>query len=291
MLKQITAMTTGLLMTIGVANAAEPESCKTVRFSDVGWTDITSTTAVASTILEALGYAPESKLLSIPVTYASMKNKDIDVYLGDWQPSMEADRKSFLEDKSIEVIGPNLTGAKYTFAVPKYVADAGVKDISDLQKFADKFGRKIYGIEPGNNGNRMILDMINKGDFGLTGWELVESSEQGMLAEVERATKDEQWIVFLGWAPHPMNTRYRIDYLSGADAYFGPNYGGRRYLYQHSGRLCAGMSECREICDESSLHPGHGKRDHERDIERRKGPEGSRSRLVEGSSGCSRSVA
>ncbi|RVN92474.1 glycine betaine ABC transporter substrate-binding protein [Sinorhizobium meliloti] len=119
-----------------------------------------------------------------------------------------------------------LAGAKYTFAVPKYVADAGVKDISDLQKFPDKFGRKIYGIEPGNNGNRMILDMINKGDFGLTGWELVESSEQGMLAEVERATKDDQWIVFLGWAPHPMNTRYQIDYLSGADAYFGPNYGG-----------------------------------------------------------------
>ncbi|WEJ13714.1 choline ABC transporter substrate-binding protein [Sinorhizobium prairiense] len=226
MLKQITAMTAGLLMTIGVAAAAEPESCKTVRFSDVGWTDITSTTAVASTILEALGYAPQSKLLSIPVTYASMKNKDIDVYLGDWQPSMEADRKPFLEDKSIEVIGPNLTGAKYTFAVPKYVADAGVKDISDLQKFSDRFGRKIYGIEPGNNGNRMILDMIEKGDFGLTGWELVESSEQGMLAEVERATKDDQWIVFLGWAPHPMNSRYQIDYLSGADAYFGPNYGG-----------------------------------------------------------------
>ncbi|MDK1493217.1 choline ABC transporter substrate-binding protein [Sinorhizobium sp. 7-81] len=226
MLKHIAAMTTGLLLTTGAAFAGEPDSCKAVRFSDVGWTDITSTTAAASAILEALGYAPESKLLSIPVTYTSMKNRDIDVYLGDWQPSMEADRKPFLEDKSIEVIGPNLTGAKYTFAVPKYVADAGVKDFSDLQKFADRFGRKIYGIEPGNNGNRMILDMINKGDFGLKDWELVESSEQGMLAEVERAIKANQWVAFLGWAPHPMNTRYKIDYLAGGDAYFGPNYGG-----------------------------------------------------------------
>ncbi|MCZ4094115.1 choline ABC transporter substrate-binding protein [Sinorhizobium psoraleae] len=226
MLKHIAAMTTGLLLTTGAAFAGEPDSCKAVRFSDVGWTDITSTTAAASAILEALGYQPESKLLSIPVTYTSMKNRDIDVYLGDWQPSMEADRKPFLEDKSIEVIGPNLTGAKYTFAVPKYVADAGVKDFSDLQKFADRFGHKIYGIEPGNNGNRMILDMINKGDFGLKDWELVESSEQGMLAEVERAIKANQWVVFLGWAPHPMNTRYKIDYLAGGDAYFGPNYGG-----------------------------------------------------------------
>ena len=31
------------------AFAAEPDSCATVRFSDVGWTDITATTAVAAT--------------------------------------------------------------------------------------------------------------------------------------------------------------------------------------------------------------------------------------------------
>ncbi|MDX3975274.1 choline ABC transporter substrate-binding protein [Shinella sp.] len=220
------AMTAGLLSTFATAHAADPESCKAVRFADVGWTDITSTTAVASAILQALGYAPESKLLSIPVTYTSMKNKDIDVYLGDWQPSMEADRKPFLDDKSIEVFGPNLTGAKYTFAVPKYVSDAGVKDFADLQKFAEKFGNKIYGIEPGNNGNRMITEMIDKKAFGLADWELIESSEQGMLAEVGRAIGEKQWIVFLGWAPHPMNSVYEIDYLSGGDDYFGPNYGG-----------------------------------------------------------------
>ena len=225
----LTTITFGLLG-LGAVHAAEPASCQKVRFSDVGWTDITATTATASLILEALGYQPETQVLSIPVTYSSMKNKDIDVYLGDWQPSMEADRKPYLDDKSIEVVGTNLTGAKYTFAVPKYVADAGVKDFADLQKFADKFDSKIYGIEPGNNGNRMIQDMIDKGDFGLKGWSLVESSEQGMLAEVDKKTRNNEWIVFLGWAPHPMNTRFQIDYLSGGDAYFGPNYGGAEVL-------------------------------------------------------------
>ncbi|MDW6024887.1 choline ABC transporter substrate-binding protein [Mesorhizobium sp. BAC0120] len=215
---------------LGAVQAAEPESCRKVRFSDVGWTDITATTATASLILEALGYQPETQILSIPVTYSSMKSKDIDVYLGDWQPSMEADRKPYLVAKSIEVVGTNLTGAKYTFAVPKYVADAGVKDFADLQKFADRFGNKIYGIEPGNNGNRMIQDMIDKGDFGLKDWELVESSEQGMLAEVDKKTRNNEWILFLGWAPHPMNTRFKIEYLSGGDAWFGPNYGGAEVL-------------------------------------------------------------
>ena len=57
-----------------LAHAADPESCKAVRFSDVGWTDITSTTAAASVVLEGLGYEPEVEILSVPVTYASMKN-------------------------------------------------------------------------------------------------------------------------------------------------------------------------------------------------------------------------
>ncbi|TIL30456.1 choline ABC transporter substrate-binding protein [Mesorhizobium sp.] len=230
MRKTIFAAAAITLVGLGTAQAAEPESCRKVRFSDVGWTDIAATTATASLILEALGYQPETQILSLPVTYSSMKNKDIDVYLGDWQPSMEADRKPYLDDNSIEVVGTNLAGAKYTFAVPKYVGDAGVKDFADLQKFPDQFGRKIYGIEPGNNGNRMIQDMIDKDDFGLTGWELVESSEQGMLAEVERAVRGNKWIVFLGWAPHPMNREYPLEYLSGGDAYFGPNFGGAEVL-------------------------------------------------------------
>ena len=227
MLKYILAMGLGLLtMSPATANAAEPESCKPVRFSDPGWTDISSTTAAASIVLEALGYAPESAMLTISVTYASLKNGDIDAYLGDWQPSMLADRQPYLDDKSIVVSGPNLTGAKYTLAVPAAAAAAGVKDFADLAKHADRFDRKIYGIEPGNNANRMLQDMIDKGDFGLSGWTRVESSEQGMLTEVDRSIQEDRWIVFLGWEPHPMNTRYKIDYLTGGDAIFGPNFGG-----------------------------------------------------------------
>ena len=57
-------------------------NCDTVRFADVGWTDITATTAVASTVLGALGYQTETLLLSVPVTYTSMASGDIDVFLG-----------------------------------------------------------------------------------------------------------------------------------------------------------------------------------------------------------------
>ncbi|GBD48754.1 choline ABC transporter substrate-binding protein [Methylopila sp. Yamaguchi] len=208
------------------ALAAEPAACKTVRFADVGWTDITSTTAIASRILEGLGYQTKTQVLSVPVTYASLKSKDIDVFLGNWMPTMEADRKPYVEAKQIDVIGPNLTGAKYTLAVPTYLYDKGLKTFADIEKFKDELHDKIYGIEPGNDGNRLILGMIKDGKFGLKGFDLVESSEQGMLAQVDRAQRRKEAIVFLGWEPHPMNTKYSIKYLEGGDDVFGPNLGG-----------------------------------------------------------------
>ncbi|MDQ0510340.1 choline ABC transporter substrate-binding protein [Ancylobacter amanitiformis] len=208
------------------AQAAEPAICKTVRFADVGWTDITATTAVASTILEALGYTTKTQVLAVPVTYKSMQTKDIDVFLGNWMPTMEADLKPYRDDKSVEVIGVNLEGAKYTLAVPTYLYDEGLKSFADIAKFKDKLGGKIYGIEPGNDGNRLILDMIKDDKFGLKGFDLVESSEQGMLAQVERASKRKEAIVFLGWEPHPMNSKFKMSYLTGGDDVFGPNYGG-----------------------------------------------------------------
>ena len=110
--------------------------------------------------------------------------------------------------------------------MPSYVADAGVKSFADLAKHKDKFAGKFYGIEPGNDGNRLIQDMIDKDSFGLKGWKVVESSEQGMLSQVARATRTKDWIVFLGWAPHPMNANFKLTYLAGGDDFFGPNYGG-----------------------------------------------------------------
>src|SRR5258705_2677779 len=165
-------------------------------------------------------------VLSVPVTYASMKNRDIDVFLGNWMPSMEGDRKSFVADGSVDVLGANLTGARYTLAVPEYTYAKGLHDFSDIHNFAAELKSSIYGIEPGNDGNRNLLEIIKQNMYGLGSFKLIESSEQGMLAEVERAVRDERPIVFLGWQPHPMNMRFRMRYLTGGDTTFGPNYGG-----------------------------------------------------------------
>ncbi|GLQ32194.1 choline ABC transporter substrate-binding protein [Litoribrevibacter albus] len=212
--------------TLSVSTTATANQCETVRFSDVGWTDITATTAITSTLLKGMGYKTKTQLLSVPVTYKSLENNDIDVFLGNWMPTMEGDIKAYRERGTVETIHKNLEGAKYTLAVPKYVYDAGVKTFADIAKFADKFDHKIYGIEPGNDGNRLIQSMIDQNAFGLEGFKVVESSEAGMLSQVKRKTKRDKWIVFLGWEPHPMNANFELAYLEGGDDFFGPNLGG-----------------------------------------------------------------
>lgn len=200
--------------------------CGKVTFSDVGWTDITATTAATTVVLEALGYETDIKVLSVPVTYASMAAGDVDIFLGNWMPTMIADIAPYYEAGTVEIVRPNLEGAKYTLAVNKAAADLGIKDFADIAAQRDALDGKIYGIEPGNDGNRLIMEMIDGDSFGLNGFEVVESSEQGMLAQVSRAVRKEEPIVFLGWEPHPMNANFDMSYLTGGDEFFGPNLGG-----------------------------------------------------------------
>jgi len=208
------------------AGSAHAAGCDKVIFSDVGWTDITATTAATTLVLEALGYETETKVLSVPVTYTGLAQGDVDVFLGNWMPTMEADLAPYREAGTVEVVRTNLEGAKYTLATNEAGAALGIADFKDIAAHKDALEGKIYGIEPGNDGNRLILDMIASGPFGLDGFEVVESSEAGMLAEVGNKSSAGEPIVFLGWEPHPMNANYKMTYLAGGDDFFGPNFGG-----------------------------------------------------------------
>ena len=215
-------LTAAALVAAGPALA----DCGTITFSDVGWTDITATTAATTTVLGALGYETDIKVLSVPVTYTSLAEGDIDIFLGNWMPTMEADIAPYREAGTVDTVRANLTGAKYTLATNAAGAALGIADFSDIADHAEALDETIYGIEPGNDGNRLIMDMIEADAFGLSGFEVKESSEQGMLAQVSRADRREEPIIFLGWEPHPMNANHDMTYLTGGDDWFGPDLGG-----------------------------------------------------------------
>lgn len=214
------------LFTTLPALAADPERCSTVHFADVGWSDITVTTAVTRYVLSELGYITKVKRLSAPDTYKAMSEGKIDIFLGNWMPSSEHDIRPYLDNGTVESLGANLTGAKYTLAANQAAWEGGVKSFADLAKFQEQLAGRIFGIEPGNDGNALIQKMIAGNAFGLGGFKLVESSENGMLSQVKRAEHLGQWAVFLGWEPHPMNNELKMHYLEGGDDWFGPNYGG-----------------------------------------------------------------
>ena len=222
-MKRLSSLSTLAIVASASMAAAD---CSEVVFSDVGWTDITATTAATTTVLDALGYETDIKILSVPVTYTSMANGDIDVFLGNWMPTMEGDIATYREAGTVETVRANLEGAKYTLAVNSAATELGIKDFADIAAHADALEGKVCGIEPGNDGNRLIQSMIDGGSFGLNGFEVVESSEQGMLAQVERASRKGEPVVFLGWEPHPMNANFEMGYLTGGDEFFGPNFGG-----------------------------------------------------------------
>lgn len=186
-----------------IAAAPAFADCSEVTFSDVGWTDITTTTATATHILEGLGYDVDTKVLSVPVTFASLESDDVDVFLGNWIPAQSGAIQPYLDKGEIEQLVVNLEGTKYTLAVPTYTYERGLQSYGDIAKFEESLDGKIYGIEPGNEGNDYLIGLTENDTHGLGEFEVVESSEQGMLAMVSRNYKDEKDVVLprLGTPP------------------------------------------------------------------------------------------
>ncbi|MGZ9811898.1 choline ABC transporter substrate-binding protein [Pseudoroseicyclus sp. H15] len=213
--------TTATASALALCASAALADCDTVTFSDVGWTDITTTTATAEHVLEGLGYDVDIKILSVPVTFAALESDDIDVFLGNWLPAQEGAIGPYLDSGEIETVGTNLEGTVYTLAVPAYTYEKGLQSYADINTFRDELDGKIYGIEPGNEGNGYLVSLTEENKYDLEGFEVVESSEQGMLAQVRRAVDDQEDIVFLGWAPHPMNANFDLEYLPGGEDFFG----------------------------------------------------------------------
>ena len=77
----------------------------------------------------------------------------------------------YREAGTVDTVRRNLTGAKYTLATNAAGAALGITDFASIAAQAEALDGKIYGIEPGNDGNRLILDMIEADAFGLSGFE------------------------------------------------------------------------------------------------------------------------
>ena len=220
MRKLSTAVTVGLIA-LSSASAFAEQSCETVKMADPGWSDIAATNAITGFLLDGMGYKAKVDTLAVPITFGGLKDGQVDVFLGNWMPAQQGFYDKFVATGDVTQLAKNLEGTEFTHAVPDYVWEAGVHDFADLNKFADKFDKKIYGIGSGAPANISLQEIIKKNDFNMGQWKLIESSEQAMLAEVSRAVKKQKFVTFLGWTPHPMNVQLKMRYLKGGEKYFG----------------------------------------------------------------------
>lgn len=210
------------MLTLSIAAHARDN----IVIASVPWTGVTIKSEIAVSVLKSLGYQAENKALSVPITYTALAEGSADVFFGNWMPSMGSIANPHFESGKVVKYVPNMPGAKYTLATPTFCAGKGLKDFSDIVRFGDELEWKIFGIEAGNDGNLIIQNMIDKDMFGLGKFKLIASSEIAMLSQAQSYAANDKCLVFLGWAPHSMNERIDMTYLTGStDETFGGDDG------------------------------------------------------------------
>jgi len=125
-----------------------------------------------------------------------------------WMPTTHSSyMKRF--GKQVDVLGTWYDQADSGLAVPDYV-DA--QSLADLKNKKDEFNGKIISIEPGSGINGLTKDHAMP-SYGLTDWNLVESSTAAMLSELDKAIANKEPIVVTLWRPHWAFEKYNLRYL------------------------------------------------------------------------------
>lgn len=210
----------GLLSLIATAVMAAP----TIRFSVPPWPGVQVETEVVSQIFEAMGYQVKQISAAPAFGIKTVSTGDVDAVLAVWIPSEKSTLEAVMKEGNVAIAGTELSDALYGVVVPDYVWKAGVHSLADLHKYPDKFGKVIYGIDAGSDGNLIMKQAIKNNTYDLQGWQVLPSSTSAMLAQAERRMNQHKWVAFLGWKPHWMNIAYHIKYLKDPKKIWGGNY-------------------------------------------------------------------
>ncbi len=149
------------------AAAEDKGGSGSVTLIEQPWIDLQVENEISKQLLTKLGYTVKVDSVSVELGAQALSTGDADAYLGNWWPSQEPTYGSLIDGKKVEVKSTLMTGTEYAPAVPGDTADElGIKSLADLDKHADAFDRKIYGIEAGSPGNETIQKAIDADAYG-----------------------------------------------------------------------------------------------------------------------------
>ncbi|RTR06451.1 ABC transporter substrate-binding protein [Halomonas nitroreducens] len=201
----------------GLASLPAQAEVEEVRFGVPPWPGVTVKSEVAAQLLEALGYETRQSDLAVSVILNGLAQGDLEVYLGGWYPVQTDMVEPLVAKGKVAKAAANIQGATSGLVVPRYVHEAGITSVADLEAHRDRFDGTIQGIEAGTGINTAILGAIDEDLAGLGDWTLRESSTAAMLAQAEQKMRDGEWVTFVGWEPHWMNVSFDLVYLDDAD--------------------------------------------------------------------------
>ncbi len=187
----------------------------TVRIGMVNWAECVAASNLWKVILEDQGYEVELTQLDAAPLYVGLDKGDLDVFLDSWLPITHEtywnEYKDNLDDYGVWYEAD----AKIGIVVPQYVT---IDSIEELAANKDQFNGKIIGIDPGAG----IMKASNAANetYGL-GFEIVQGSEAAMMAAMEKAYDNQEWIAITGWSPHWMFAQYDLKYLADPEMSYG----------------------------------------------------------------------
>lgn len=189
---------------------------KTIKIPYVQWACAEAEAHLAEVLLEEMGYEVELSTVQAAVMFASVANGDTDVLTTAWLPYTHA---SYWEEygDDLERLGVLFDQAVLALVVPSYVT---IDSIADMKNYRDEFQGRIVGIDPGAGIMEATRNTLMPA-YGLDDWNLMESSEAGMISELERAINKGDWIAVTGWAPHWKFFAYDLKILEDPELTYG----------------------------------------------------------------------
>ncbi|MFO7818736.1 MAG: glycine betaine ABC transporter substrate-binding protein [Halanaerobacter sp.] len=194
----------------------QEEEKKKITLGYVQWASAEASTFLMEEVLERAGYDVERMTLQAGAMYQGLSTGDLDAMVCAWLPKTH---KSYWEEYGNDLVdlGTNYEGARIGLAVPEYV---DVDSIEELKNNADKFDNRIVGVDPGA-GIMGVTSDTAMDEYGLSDWDLVESSGPAMTATLEQAINQEEAVVVTGWTPHWKWFSYDLKFLEDPKGVYG----------------------------------------------------------------------
>lgn len=186
-----------------------PEAEGTVRLAFEEFLDTEVANALADTVLTDLGYTVEWTSLDIGLIYQSIVNEDLDVYVGGWLPTGQADYWN-VHGQDLERLGPLHNEALLGSCVPQTETDVNSwEDLAD-PAVAERFDNVIVGHFAGSATMLRTDDAIQ--NYGVD-FDLLESSVAAMMAEVTPKLDAGEPVAWVCWYPMWWWARWDIKFL------------------------------------------------------------------------------